>query len=66
MKGDKTMIKITRTIVFLLVLGGLLTWGMSTLAQAPITTSSVNHVQLEGQTLEGVPVSRDLVRPVGQ
>jgi hypothetical protein len=56
------MSKIIRTIVFLLVLAGLLSWGMLTLAQAPLTGSS--HV-LHGQSMEGVPVDPGMARPAG-
>ena len=59
------MTKITRTIIFLLVLAGLLTWGVSTLAQGPTVTSvSTKAIVLEGQVMgNGVELSRDQVRP---
>lgn len=59
------MSKIIRTIVFVLVLAGLLGWGMSTLAQAPSVAIDGVAVELQGQALEGVPVSRDQIQPVG-
>jgi len=48
------MSKIIRTLAFILVLAGLLTWGVSTLAQAPtrsITTAGV-QVMTGGEELQ--------------
>ena len=61
------MTKITRTIAFLLVLAGLLTWGVSTLAQGPTASSiSTKAFVLEGQEIEtATEVPRDQVRPLG-
>mgnify|MGYP000083850008 CR=1 FL=1 len=59
------MSKIIRTIVFLAVIAGLLSWGMLTLAQAPSMTTTSNVTVLQGQTMEGVPLDPSTARPVG-
>jgi hypothetical protein len=58
------MSKIIRTLAFILVLGGLLAWGVSTMAKAP--TPAATHVTvLHGQVMEnGIPITRDQIRPV--
>lgn len=58
------MSKISRTIVFLVVLAGLLTWGVSTLAQGPsVAPISSQAIVLEGQVMENaVEVPRGQVR----
>jgi hypothetical protein len=40
------MSKIIRTLAFILVLAGLLTWGVSTLAQAPTRSVTTSGVQI--------------------
>ena len=67
------MSNIIRKVAFLLVLAGLLTWGVATMAQAPAVNSSVDQISTqtitgtmhEGQEMEnGVEVSRDQIRPM--
>ena len=59
------MSDLMRKVLFMLVLAGLLTWGVATLAQSPSTgTISNSAVELQGQVMDnGQPVSRDAVRP---
>ena len=64
------MSKFIKTLAFTLVLGGLLSLAMSSLAQAPATSTSVfnnpNQVIMQGTELqEGVPISRDQIHKVG-
>lgn len=59
------MNKTIRTFFFLLVLAGLMAWGVSTLAQAPTASISTEGVRIEGKVLEhGQPITRDQIRPV--
>jgi uncharacterized membrane-anchored protein len=60
------MNKIIRTFFFLLVLAGLLTWGVSTLAQAPTASSvTTQGIKVEGKVLEhGQPITRDQIHQV--
>lgn len=62
------MTKIIRTTIFLLVLVGLLTWGASTLAQAPTRASMTPLTdQARGQELQTVEHSSlDGVRRVSR
>ena len=60
------MSDILRKVVFLMVLAGLLTWGVATMAQGPSVSSNVSDtgIQLQGQEIEnGIEVPRDAVRP---
>lgn len=53
------MSTIIKKLAFLLVLAGLLTWGVATMAQGPTTSSTVgiNAVEVQGQVMEnGVEV----------
>jgi hypothetical protein len=54
-----------RKVLFMLVLAGLLTWGVATMAQGPSTgTVSNSAIQLQGHVMDnGQPVSRDQIRP---
>ena len=53
------MSKIIQKVVFLLVLAGLLTWGVATMAQGPaVNTIGENAIQMQGQVMEnGIEVS---------
>ncbi len=53
------MSDIMKKVLFVLVLAGLLTWGVATLAQGPsVSPITRTGVQLEGHVMEdGVPVS---------
>lgn len=60
---------IIRKVLFLLVLAGLLTWGIATMASSPaITATSIsngNAVQLEGQAIDnGIERSPDALHHV--
>jgi len=60
------MSNIIKKVVFLLVLAGLLTWGVATLAGAPSINATVsqNGTVLHGQTIEqGVPADRSQIHP---
>lgn len=58
------MSDIMRKVLFMLVLAGLLTWGVATMAQGPSTgTISNSAIELQGQTMEGQEIPRDAVRP---
>jgi len=65
------MSNILKKVVFLIVLAGLLTWGVATMAQGPSFTSTAISKQAtmsghQGQALtNGLEVSRDQVTPVG-
>ena len=62
------MNRIIRTIAFILMLAGLLAWGISSMAHGPsVSTFSRNATELHGQVMEnGHAVSRDQIRPVGR
>lgn len=59
---------IIRKVLFFLVLAGLLTWGIATMASSPAITAAgmtnSNAVQLEGQVLDGVERSPDSLHHV--
>ena len=58
------MSKIFRTIAFILVLAGLLAWGVSSLAHGPFVLKIGNGTQMQGRVMEnGREVSPDQIRP---
>ena len=60
------MSNLIKKVVFLMVLAGLLTWGVATLAGTPSITSNVsdNATVLQGQVIEqGVEVDRSQIHP---
>jgi len=61
------MSKIIKKVLLLLVLAGLLTWGVATLAKSPsVSTVSDKAVQLQGQVIEkGVEVQRQNISHAG-
>jgi len=59
------MSNIIKKVVFLMVLAGLLTWGVATLAGAPSVSTNIsdNAIVLEGQVIEqGVEADRSNFR----
>jgi len=62
------MFKIFRTIGIIVVLVGLLAWGVTAFAVNASTSRISDHAtRLQGHSMEnGIPVSRDQIRPVGQ
>ena len=60
------MSNILTKLLFLMVLAGLLTWGVATMAQAPAVNTDVSDtaIQLQGQVIEdGREIPREAVRP---
>jgi len=62
------MNRIIRTIAFILMLAGLLAWGISSMAHGPsVSTISRDATELHGRVVEDMhPVSRDQIRTVGR
>ena len=60
------MSKIIKKVLLLLVLAGLLTWGVATLAKSPSVSVSDKAVRLQGQVIEkGVEVQRQNISHAG-
>ncbi len=60
------MSKIIKKVLLLLVLAGLLTWGVATLAKSPSVSVSDQAIRLQGQVIDqGVEVQRQDISPVG-